>query len=648
MDVQRLAAMGSVLAHRGPDDEGLWCGPGVGFAFRRLAIVDLSAAGHQPMCSDDGRFVMVFNGEIYNYRELRRELEALGHRFRSTSDSEVLLRAYMQWGGDCLRRLNGMWAFLVHDRERGVVFGSRDRFGIKPLYWAALPEGVAFASEIKALRVAGAGRAPDWERVSTWLVGRADEHPPAAGRTFFAGIHEVPAASAFEIGRDGRRREWTYWSLDGIERRERPDAAEEFGALLDDAVRLQAQADVAVGVSLSGGLDSTLLACSLARVLDAPLDAFCYMSEEHDERAYIDATLRQTGARLNVVDVEPRRLLATLDGLLAAHDEPVHTLTAAIGSEIMRTARAHGIKVMLSGQGADEVLAGYSSYFDEYWVGLAVAGDPRWEDEVRAWSAAHGGDAAALLAHIRRRSRRVRLRPAVPGYGGASRWWRRHRAGRHPWYRDAVRRALPPAGAERGYGLTAALRASVTCDPLPLYLRLEDRNSMAHGLEARVPYLDHRVVECAFSLPEGWLLRGPWNKYVLREAMLGRAPEIVHRRYDKVGFEHPRRSWFRHALAEPLAEMLESPTAADLYDVARIRADLERHRRGEIDCADDLFRFAQLERWLTHVVPLATPAAVRREVPIRLVATPGDRAPVAASDRVAVGSIASVAATTGL
>jgi len=307
----------------------------------------------------------------------------------------------------------------------------------------------------------------------------------------------------------------------------------------------------------------------------------------------------------------------------------------------MRTARAHGVKVMLSGQGADEVLAGYTSYFDDYWVGLAVAGDRGWEDEVRAWSAVHGGDVEARLAHIRRRSGRVRLRLALPGYEAASRWWRRRRASRHPWYRDAVRRTLPPADGGHVQGLTSALAHSVTRDPLPLYLRLEDRNSMAHGLEARVPYLDHRVVECAFSLPERWLLRGPWNKYVLREAMRGRTPEVVHRRYDKIGFEHPRRSWFRHALAEPLADMLERPSAPELYDVARIRADLARHRRGEIDCADDLFKFAQLERWLTNVVPQHHRVVSRRELPVRLVSVVADR--VAAASTTSSGSVASVA-----
>jgi asparagine synthase (glutamine-hydrolysing) len=645
LDHHRLVAMGTVLSHRGPDDEGLWSDGRVGFAFRRLAILDLSPAGHQPMQSEDGQFTLVFNGEIYNHGELRRELESLGHRFRSTSDSEVLLRAYMQWGDRCLARFNGMWAFLIHDRVRGVVFGSRDRFGIKPLYWAHTTAGLAVASEIKALRVAGAGAVPDWARVSEWLIGPNRQQLPPDGRTFFAGVYEVPAASAFEIAADGRRRDWTYWSLDGIERRERADAGEQLSALLVEAVRLQGQADVPVGVSLSGGLDSTLITCVLAQQSDAPIETFCYLSEEHDERTYIRDTIAQTGARLNVVDVDPRCLMASLDELLAMHDEPVHTLSAAIGSEIMRVARARGLKVMLSGQGADEVLAGYPSYFEEYWLSLALARDPRLESEVRAWCALHGGDPAVRLAEVRRRCQRVRLRRTVPGYDLASRWWRRRQARCNPWYRGVVRDALPLPSARPALGLSAALHESVVRDPLPLYLRIEDRNAMAHGVEGRVPFLDHRVVEFAFSLPEGELLRGPWTKHVLREAMRGRTPTSVHQRPDKIGFGHPRRTWFRNVLARPLADMLADPAAPELYDVPRIRADLERHRRGEINCAVDLFNFAQLERWLTHVVPMPSRPTARREVPIRLIGVLADRGPVSSIASVASAESIAVAAS---
>jgi asparagine synthase (glutamine-hydrolysing) len=614
VDPQRVARMGATIAHRGPDDDGQWCEGRVGLAFRRLAILDLSPAGHQPMLSDDGQLVLVFNGEIYNYRELRGELEALGHRFRSSGDTEVLLRAYQQWGTACVERFNGMWAFLIHDRARGVVFGSRDRFGVKPLYVAEVPEGVAFASEIKALRAIGAGAEPDWSRVSEWLVTATLDQVPARGRTFFAGIRELPAATAFEQHLDGRRREWTYWSLDGVRRAAggADDAGEEYAALFEDAIRLQARADVPVAVSLSGGLDSTAIVCALARQTGTRLEAFTYNSEEHDESEYVRATIAWTGAELHPVVVTPEQLFEGLPALLAVHDEPVHTLSAAISWHIMAAARARGIKVMMSGQGSDEVLAGYPMYFEEYWSSLVGSGrGAEARDEIAAYTAAHGGDAAARFEAAARRARRKRFHARVPLYSQLARFARARRVRRgRGWFTPTLLAHVPPpiVQGEGHADLTTVLRQSVAQAPMPMYLRLDDRNSMAHGVEARVPFLDHRLVELAFSLPERALLRGPWNKWVLRESLHGRAPEVVHRRLDKIGFAHPQRTWFRTTLADRAEQLLgEGSAGGTLYDAAAVRRDIARHRAGEIDIAADLFRVVQLELWLRG--PGATPGA---------------------------------------
>jgi asparagine synthase (glutamine-hydrolysing) len=621
VDPAQLARMGACIAHRGPDDDGSYVDGRVGLSFRRLAILDLSPAGHQPMQTEDGAATLVFNGEIYNFQELRAELEALGHRFRSRGDTEVLLRSYQQWGTRCVERFNGMWAFLIHDRARGVVFGSRDRFGIKPLYVADVPGGIGFASEIKALRAAGAGERPDWSRVSEWLVSGTLDTLPARGRTFYEGIRELPPATAFEVTLDGRMREWTYWSLDGIRRVPHADAGEAYAALFEDAIRLEARSDVPLAVSLSGGLDSTAIICALARQsAGTRLEAFCYVSEEHDETPYVDATIAQTGATLHKVPVTPAQLFDGLGTLIAYHDEPVHTLSAAISYHIMGAARARGIKVMMSGQGADEVLAGYGSYFEEYWTSLVRQG--RADDarrEIAEYTAAHGGDAAARLAAVERRARRMGFHEHVPFYSRAARVarWRRLRRG-GGWFTPALTRHVPAPvveGEGRG-GLSGALRHSIAHAPLPMYLRLDDRNAMAHGVEGRVPFLDHRLVELAFSLPEDWLLRGPWNKYVLRQSLHGRAPEVVHQRVDKIGFAHPRRTWFRTVLADRVEALLAEPAAATrgIYDLARIREDIARHKRGEADSSDLLFNVAQLELWLSGAATAVPGPAVAAAV----------------------------------
>src|SRR5437016_7269964 len=294
-DAAVLSQMARSIAHRGPDDSGLYLHQQVGFGFRRLAILDLSPTGHQPMCSEDGELVIVFNGEIYNYIELREELRAAGHCFRSTSDTEVLLAAYREWGPECLGRLNGMWAFVIHDRRRGVLFGARDRFGVKPLFVHHGKDAWLLASEAKAILASGLyARETNWQVSADFLLhGKLDETPA----TFFAGIEQVPPGCAFELRLDGRWRQCPYRSLSAIESEPTTDVEEAVAELLEDAVRIRLRSDVPVGVCLSGGLDSTAIICAMARNREggataagqtAPLLAFCYHESAFDERAFIE------------------------------------------------------------------------------------------------------------------------------------------------------------------------------------------------------------------------------------------------------------------------------------------------------------------------------------------------------------------------
>jgi asparagine synthase (glutamine-hydrolysing) len=280
-DPDVIGAMTHVIQHRGPDDHGYFVDGCAGFGFRRLSILDLSPSGHQPMKSADGRYVLVFNGEIYNYIELRRELQELGYTFKSSGDTEVLLSAYVAWGKDCLRKLNGMWAFLIYDTLERRVFGSRDRFGVKPHNMYRTPERAVFASEIKSIIHSGYfPEATNWETASTFLIqGRLDIND----QTLFNNIERIPAGSAFELDSDGSYRVWHYWSLNDLVEVDIKDPVSEFGALFEDAVRLRMRSDVPVGVTLSGGLDSTSIACAMARLRDAagaatPLWAFSYMA----------------------------------------------------------------------------------------------------------------------------------------------------------------------------------------------------------------------------------------------------------------------------------------------------------------------------------------------------------------------------------
>jgi asparagine synthase (glutamine-hydrolysing) len=622
VDERVVRVMTASLRHRGPDAEGIYTAGAVGFGFRRLAILDLTAAGDQPMLSLDGQLALVFNGEIYNYVELRGELQSLGHRFRSTGDTEVLLHAYQQWGKDCLRRLNGMWAFLIHDTRTGTIFGSRDRFGVKPLYRCRTRDAVLLASEIKAIRASGLHReGVNWTAVSRLLHRRLDL-VEETGETFYAGIEQVPAGSAFELRADGELREWRFWSLDVLPEITVTEPPAQFRELFQDAVRLRMRSDVPVGVSLSGGIDSTSIISVMAShrtaagtgAPGASLEAFSFMSADFDEEPYITQVLEQTRAQLHRVEMDSRQLWDDLARLLWFQDEPVHSAPALVGFYIYALAAANGVKVVLSGQGADEVSAGYPSYFAEYWLWLLRRGKlSRLRQEIDGFARVHGHSRADLLRRTLRQYCGVQLR-RNKHYRTLIKRWRKPSPEAGDWFKPEIQQLAGDAGDESHASLDAALRQSVERAPLPLYLRIEDRNSMAHSVEARLPFMDYRLVSLVFNLGPEWKLRGPWNKYVVREAMRGCIPEAVRTRPDKMGFPVPAARWFRTSLYEPLQDLLasESTRARGLYNVDVIRRDLEKHRDGTIDVANGLFNVTQLESWLT--LP-ANDAAVRQIAP---------------------------------
>ena len=603
--VERTAVerMAKSLFHRGPDDGGFYVEGAVGMGFRRLSILDLSEAGHQPMISQDGQYVLVFNGEIFNYVELREDLRQLGYQFRSSGDSEVLLAAYREWGRECLSRLNGMWAFVIYDRRNRRIFGSRDRFGVKPLYYSRSPEVIQFASEIKALRASGYHRPEiNWRTASKFLLeGRLDSQ----GETFYEGIEQIPPGSGFEVELDGTWHEWSFWSLDTLPKNAVSDPAENFADLFEDSVRIRMRSDVPVGVCLSGGLDSTAIICAAARHRDESggaqpesLQAFCYMAKEFDESKYIADTLTQTHAQLRQLETSPAELWNDLHKVLWFQDEPVHTMTAVVGYQLMRLASSSGIRVVLNGQGADETIGGYSSYFQDYWVSLLQQGrvGAAWQS-VTAYTNAHGGNARVRMMEAASRC----LSWELYRIGAYRRWAQTRRQARlrqNPWFsadltQHFINEDVPPSSA----ALSNSLKQSVISAPLPLYLRIEDRNSMAHSVEARLPFLDYRLVSFVHGLPDDWKVRGPWNKYVLREGMRGRIPESVRSRVDKMGFPTASKKWFAHDLYEPLRDILGSRAVRErgIYHAGALIADLDRHRRGEVDLSNRLFHVAEFE-----------------------------------------------------
>ena len=590
-DADAVEAMAQELDHRGPDGRGAFAAPGVAFAFRRLAVIDLSEAGAQPFASDDGRLQLLHNGEIYNYRELRRELESAGHQFRSATDTEVILHAYVEWGEACVERFNGMWAFALWDEERQRLFCSRDRFGIKPFYFRHEPSRFAFASEPRAFRAVERLEA-NQEAVHEYLEQGYLDH---LDETFFRGIRRLPPAHSLRFDENGLR-VWSYWRL---EEQEPPDdAAERFRELFLDSIRLELRSDVPVGTALSGGLDSSAVAVSADRLLRteaASAEALggrqrtftAYFEQPgYDERPFAEAVVAQTGAEATWVTFGPGELVDDLARIVEAHGEPFGSTSICAGWYVMRAAKAGGVKVLLDGQGSDELLAGYRAHFGFRLADLLARGRLR-ELRTEISGAQHGPVALAttlarpfaperLVRAARARARGSLVHPELRGTG-------RPEVDGSP-FPDRLRRYQQLVLTRRG---------------LPELLRYEDRNSMAHSLEARVPFLDHRLVELCFSLPPHELISRGVTKSVLRRALGDLLPPQVRERRDKLGFVTPEGDWLRGRLGELAGDVFASPAMRErgFVDAVAARRRLARHRAGRLTAGMELWRALNLELW---------------------------------------------------
>lgn len=601
-DAEVVARMSASLHHRGPDDEGQYLSGPLGMGFRRLSILDLSPAGHQPMLSPDGRLALVFNGEIYNYVELREDLEKRGRRFRSTGDSEVLLQAYDEWRQHCVERFNGMWAFAIFDAERQSLVVSRDRFGVKPLFRYRAGDVVLFASEIKAILASGLYHgSTNWEVASRFLLrGDLDvDH-----QSFYEGIERVEPGTIAELTPSGAETGRRFWSLNGVQPADVADPASTFREVFRDAVKIRMRSDVPVGVFLSGGLDSTAIICMMAAERERagnatnPLQAFSYMSPEHDESAFIRDTIEQTGADFEHVTIDPRRLWDDLDRVLWHHDEPVHSPTALVGFELMRRARAKGTYVILNGQGSDETLAGYSNFAYAYWTELVRRGRLRTAaQQMSTYCRSHNRPLLGAVREVFSTAAKHAVLDVVPSV-----WLPRKPVTSDAdtsWVSPDLIPRLRPRGEPKIRGLRSALERSVGFKPLPIFLRVEDRNSMAHSVEARLPFMDYRLVELSLGLPSDWKVRAPWNKFILRESMRGVIPESVRTRLDKMGFPTSARDWIASAWHEPMQDLFASQGFRErgVFNIRALRSALERHRAGEGDYSTPLFAAAEFERW---------------------------------------------------
>jgi asparagine synthase (glutamine-hydrolysing) len=598
-EAETVAAMSELIAHRGPDGDGIFTRDGVALGSRRLAILDLSEAGAQPFASADGRLHVVHNGEIYNYRELRGELASRGHRFASATDTEVILAAYREWGERCVERFNGMWAFALWDEGEQRLFCARDRFGVKPFYYSFGGGRLAFASELKAFRADPQTPLRANEQIVRDFV--RNDHFDHTNETFFAGIVKLPPAHTLVLDRDGLRTR-RFWQL---ELRDPPagDPVEAVRELFIDSVRLRLRSDVTVGTCLSGGIDSSAVAGVIdlllreetenARPVGERQQTFTVYFDDPaiDERPFAREVVERTKAAPHWVTFTSGDLVENVGHIVEAHDEPFRSTSICAGWYVMREAARAGVTVVLDGQGGDEVLAGYPAYFGARYADLLTGGRLL--------------ELGSELAEHRRLygSRRTLAALARPFAPAALEARLRERRSGSASLLHADLRGLPETPELDGSPFPDRLRRLqtriLTVRGLPELLHAEDRNSMTHSIEARVPFLDYRLVELLFSLEGGHLIEHSRTKAILRRALHDLLPPRVLERTDKLGFVTPETAWFRGQLGDLAADVFASQSFRErgFVDDVAARNRLERHRRGELNAGFELWRVLNVELW---------------------------------------------------
>lgn len=593
-----LARMSGIIGYRGPDGERFYEDGGVGLAHRALRIIDLSDAAQQPMANEDGTLFLIFNGEIYNYVELRPELEARGHRFSSHSDTETILHAYEEWGPDCLPRLNGMFAFALWDSLERRIFIARDRIGVKPLYYSWRDGTLAFASEIKALlEHPGVRVEPNLDAIAQYMNAMYT----VGEDTWFSGIKRLLPGHYMLVDRDGLRIQ-RWWDLP--EREDEPGEhteryyVERTREILEDSVRLRLRSDVPLGAHLSGGLDSSSIVALYSKQLEGtglPVRTFSGAFEggaAFDERRYVrDVVARyRTDHHETVPAADDLPLL--FDRMVWHMDEPTAGPGLLLQWKVCEITRLNRVTVINGGQGGDEEWGGYFGYVPAYLKMLSrqARRDPAAAGELAKDGlllAARGSTRAAILKALAQ-GRRGRLQASSQ----AGSW-----AG--PAFDGLTGSRIPAQEASSARSPLAQAMYNDMKWYLPALLQVEDRMSMAWSLESRAPLLDYRLVEHAARVPALLKLKNLEMKHIFREAVKDLLPESVYGRKDKMGMPTPIAPWFRGSLAPWVRSRLARSSMLDngLLDPGFVEGAMAGHFSGQADRSLDLWKAMSMAAW---------------------------------------------------
>jgi asparagine synthase (glutamine-hydrolysing) len=603
-----IRSMTRTLTHRGPDEEGYWIEGSLGLGMRRLRVVD-PEGGHQPMANEDGTVQVVYNGEIYNHRDLRLELEGKGHRFRTRSDTEVIAHAFEEWGEGCVRRFNGMFAFAAWDSRRRRLLLARDRLGIKPLYVHQGPQGVVFGSELKAVVAAPwVDLEWDFEAVDDFMTY---EYVPAP-RSIVRDVTKLPQGTTLliEDGVAAPAEPRRFWRLEAGPPPVSPEAAERgLRERLAASVRRRLMADVPLGAFLSGGIDSSIIVALMSAETPGRVRSFSlgFRERSYDELPYARLVAGRFGSAHREEVVGPE-IVDSAASLAALFDEPFGDVSA-FPTYLISSLAKREVTVALSGDGGDELFAGYDHYRAHRWAHRlrALSASRGWRVADRLLAALPPTSSKKGMVNVAKRFAEGLRRPADLEH---ARWWvfwdlaerracyqedlRPLAEGRDPF--EYYRARLREAGEAGFTGLARQLYADVTGYLADDILVKLDRMSMAVSLEARVPFLDHEVVEFAMNIPDGWKLADGESKWILRRAFGDLLPERVRRR-GKEGFSIPLKNWLAGPLRPLLSELLSERRlgARGWFRPSEVRRLIDEHLAGRQNHAHRLWCLMSLE-----------------------------------------------------
>ncbi len=594
-DEYKIEKMNSRLKHRGPDDEGIYVDEEVSLGHLRLSIIDLSKNGHQPMSDCGERFYIVYNGEVYNFKELRAELESLGYSFKSNTDTEVILYSYIQWQERCLDRFNGMFAFAIYDSESKKVFLARDRMGVKPLYYYFKNKKFLFSSEIPPLLEHEVDTAPNKKIIKDFLLYNISDH---SDETFFEGIKKIPRGcyATFDLKRSELEiKEWYDIRYEEKFTGKYEDAISIFRDLMENSVDIRLISDVPVGTCLSGGIDSSTIACLINRSMKIKTFSAVYDDFERDESKFISIVSEKTGMANYRVRPTPEKLQKDLLKIIELVGEPFPSASIYAQNCVQELAKKNGVTVVLDGQGADELLAGYHYFLGFYLVDLLKGFKLRrfaseWYNLIK------GGNyriaiqfSLYLLLPIFIREE-IFLRESLLS-------------------RDLMNDTNATTEYFNNFSNCTSLSQSLEFHlkyRLEQLLKWEDRNSMGNQTESRVPFLDYRIIEFVSGLPDDFIIRGGRTKALLRDAMTDVVPLEILQRRDKIGYETPDAHWLKTTYFKKILEdwfVQNEPLCREYVDIKKLRREINEHIYKNKNHARNLWKAIFLEAWLKVFFP---------------------------------------------